>query len=73
MSKRKKKRNKIYRGRDSATPSEPTIRRYSAVDRGKFGQWWFEKKRFIKIVSSIAVVVTVVVWLIIVLFQTLSS
>ena len=73
MSKRKKKRNKPYRGQDSSVSSEPVVRRYSAVDRGKIGQWWFEKKRFIKIVATISIVVIVIIWLIIVLIQTIAS
>lgn len=47
MSKSRKKRNKPYTGED-AKVEQTTVRRYSAVDRGKFGQWWHEKKTIIK-------------------------
>ncbi len=73
MAKQKKKRNKPYRGQDAGTPSEPVVRRYTAVDRGRVGQWWFEKKRFVKIVATISAVVIVVIWLIVVLVQTIAA
>lgn len=47
MSKTKKKRNKAYAGED-AKVEQPTVRRYTAIDRGKAGQWWYERKKLIK-------------------------
>lgn len=46
MSKQKK-RKKVYTGED-AKITQPTVHRFSAVDRGRFGQWWFERKTMIK-------------------------
>ena len=64
MAKQKKKRNKQYTGQDAAAPVEPTVRRYTAVDRGKFGQWWYEKKKVIKFSAIASLVVIIFVWLI---------
>ena len=65
MAKQKKKRNKQYTGQDAAAPVEPTVRRYTAIDRGRVGQWWFEKKKIVKF-SSITLLITIVfAWLII--------
>jgi hypothetical protein len=65
MSKRQKKRNKRYHGEDAATPvpSEPIVHHYSAIDRGRVGQWWFEKKRAIKTTAKVAAIVLAVLWL----------
>lgn len=46
----KKKRNKAYTGAD-AKVSQPTVHRYVAVDRGRAGQWWHERKTLIKRVA----------------------
>lgn len=49
-SKLKKRRTKVYSGED-AKASQPVVHRYSAVDRGKFGQFWYERKTIIKRVT----------------------
>lgn len=65
MSKRpKKKRTKVYRGEDAATPQMPTVHRYSAEDRGKLGQWWFDNKKRLKIGGIVAVVGGLLIWFI---------
>lgn len=63
MAKQKKKRNKVYKGNDAAV-SRPTITRVSAVNRNKFQQWWFEKKRIVKPVGIASGVAIFVVWLV---------
>ena len=66
MSKRNKKRTKRYQGEDAAsasTPSEPIVHHYSAVDRGRFGQWWYEKKRTVKLTAKIVAITLVIIWL----------
>lgn len=69
MAKKKKKRNKAYTGQDAAAPIEPVVRRYKAVDRGKFGQWWFEKKKIIKFSAITLLIIVFVTWLIIELIR----
>jgi hypothetical protein len=66
MSKQKKKRNKAYRGIDAAV-SKPTVTRLSATSRSRSGQWWFERKRFLKPILVAGLVVIVIIWLISVL------
>lgn len=44
MTKNKKKRNKVYRGKDAAM-TQPIVTRVEAANRNKLAQWWFEKKR----------------------------
>lgn len=63
MVKHKKKRNKVYRGKDAALAT-PAVTRISAVNRGKLAQWWFEKKRVAKpliITSSVVVAIILLV------------
>lgn len=62
MAKQKKKRNKAYSGADAASAS-PTVTRISAVNRSKFGQWWFDNKKVVRPIAIAAVVVIVVGWL----------
>lgn len=71
MAKQKKKRNKQYSGADAAV-SRPTVTRVSAVERSKFGQWWFENKRIAKPVLIAAGVIIVIV-LVIVQIVSLAS
>lgn len=52
MSRKHKKRNKPYTGMD-ATPSQPTVHRYTAVVRSPLGEWWIGHKRAVKIISLI--------------------
>lgn len=72
MAKKKKKRNKVYSGQDAAAPSEPVVHRYTAVDRGRFGQWWFEKKKIIKYSTVAILVIIFLSWLIIELIRMIS-
>ena len=62
-NKRKKKRNKVYRGADAAL-DRPVVTRVSAVERSKIGQWWYDHKRIAKPVLIAAIVVIVLVVLI---------
>jgi len=76
MAKRNKKRTKRYSGEDAkqlqpAAESQPTIHRYEAVDRGRIGQWWFEKKRTVKIVAGTTAVVVFIGWLLFELLRIL--
>ena len=66
MSKRNKKRTKRYQGGDATTAnvsSEPVVHHYSAVDRGRVGQWWYEKKRTVKLTAKIVAITLIIVWL----------
>jgi hypothetical protein len=64
MSKRHKKRNKRYQGEDAATAApEQVVYHYEAVDRGRFGQWWFEHKKAVLTGSKIGAIGLAVVWL----------
>lgn len=51
MAKQKKKRNKVYSGNMAA--SRPAVTRVQAVNRSKFGQWWFDNKRIAKPVAAV--------------------
>lgn len=69
MSRRSKKRTKKYSGEDAKQfnqpiSSEPVIHHYTAVERSRVGQWWFEKKRFVKPVGIATLVALLVVWMI---------
>lgn len=69
MSRRNKKRTKKYSGEDAKQfnqpiSSEPVVHRYTAVERSRAGQWWFEKKRFVKPVGITVLVILLVVWMI---------
>lgn len=70
MAKQKKKRNKVYRGRD-ARRSTPQVIRVEAANRSALGQWWFERKRFLKPVLIAVLVVVLLVWLLIELFRAI--
>ncbi len=72
MAKKKKKRNKAYSGEDAAAPIEPIVHRYKAVDRGKLGQWWFEKKKIIKISTITLLVIALIIWMIAELIRIMS-
>lgn len=65
----KKKRNKAYSGQDAAAPDRPTVHKYKAVQRNKIGQWWHDKKAFLKPLLIVILVVAVIVWLLIELFR----
>ena len=66
MAKQKKKRNKSYRGDDAASqaPTHTVIHKVTAVDRSPVVQWWFEKKRVVRISAIAAAVVVFVGWLV---------
>ena len=65
MSKKHRKRTKKYHGEDAAAPvpSEPIVHRYSAVERGKVGQWWYEHKTTTKTIAKTSAIILVVLWL----------
>ncbi len=74
MAKKNKKRTKRYTGEDAKqlqpmSDSQPVIHRYEAVDRNALSQWWFEKKRTVKIVGGATGVVIIVGWLLFELFR----
>lgn len=71
MAKQKKKRNKRYTGEDAAMTC-PSITRVQAVDRGRVGQWWFEKKRTVKISAIATAVVSFIGWMIFELFRLVT-
>lgn len=61
-SRQKKRRNKAYTGADAAS-NQPTVRRYTAVERSRMSEWWHEKKRTIKVVSAISAILLILIWL----------
>jgi hypothetical protein len=65
MSKKHRKRSKKYHGEDAAAPipSEPVVHRYSAVDRGRVGQWWHERKKVVTTTAKILGITALVGWL----------
>jgi hypothetical protein len=70
MVKQKKKRNKVYSGIDAAN-ARPIVTHISAVNRSKLGQWWFDRKRFLRPILIGVAVAIVVIWLLIELFSIL--
>lgn len=64
MAKQKKKRNKVYTGND-ATNVRPVVTHISAVNRGRVGQWWFERKKFARPILIAAGILFVVILLVI--------
>ncbi len=68
----KKKRNKQYRGVDAAV-TKPSITRISATNRSKLGQWWFDRKKFLKPVLITVAIATVVVWLLVELIRLIAQ
>lgn len=73
MARRNKKRNKQYTGEDAKrlqpAETQQTVHRYEAVDRGRIGQWWFEKKRTVKIAAGVTAIVLILIWLVVELFR----
>ncbi|HET7630484.1 MAG TPA: hypothetical protein VFK03_03860 [Candidatus Saccharimonadales bacterium] len=64
MSKSKKKRSKAYRGADAkAAPKQ--VHRYQAVQRSTVGQWWFDRRAWLKPVIIAVLVVAFLIWLIV--------
>lgn len=72
MAKQKKKRNKVYRGKDAAV-TRPAVTRISAVNRGRMRQWWFEKKRVAKPILITSGVVLAIVALVLELIHVISG
>jgi hypothetical protein len=72
MAKQKKKRTKVYTGADAAD-AKPVITRISAVNRSKLGQWWFDRKKFLRPILIAAVVILVVGWLLFELIRIISG
>lgn len=60
---RKKKRNKVYQGPDSSQ-AMPTVTRYKAVVRSPLTQWWFDHKKQVRIIATVAGGVLIVGYLI---------
>ncbi|MGD8373381.1 MAG: hypothetical protein PVI21_00810 [Candidatus Woesebacteria bacterium] len=58
-----KKRNKAYRGKDAKSRA-PVVHHYQAVQRSRFGEWWLEHKRQVKVISYIVGGVLIFSWLI---------
>lgn len=50
MSKQKKKRNKAYTG-SGAAQARPAVTRIAAVNRSKYGQWWYDHKRMVRMIA----------------------
>lgn len=63
MSKSKKKRTKRYQGADAAVQG-PVLHRYEAVERSRWGQWWFDHKARARIVGILAAIALVIVLII---------
>lgn len=63
MARQKKKRNKRYTGADAAQTG-PVVHRYEAVERSRFGQWWYENKAKARIGGIVALVIAAIVVLI---------
>jgi hypothetical protein len=63
MSKRPKKRNKLYSGQDAKQTGGQHVTRYTAVTRSTLGEWWHEHKRMIKISGGIVAAVVMFGWL----------
>ncbi|NCU29922.1 hypothetical protein EOM60_04945 [Candidatus Saccharibacteria bacterium] len=72
MARPKKKRNKQYSGAD-ASATRPNITRVQAVNRGKIGQWLYEKKRVLKTVGIIILVVIGLIFVISGIISIFSS
>lgn len=72
MTKNKKKRNKVYRGKD-AVMTQPVVTRVEAADRSKPAQWWFEKKRVARPIIIATLVVVAVVILILQMIRLVSG
>lgn len=70
MSKKQKKRNKRYTGAD-ATPNQPVVHHYTAVERSPFGEWWQLRKRTVLTIAKIAGIAIVVIWLLFEFFRML--
>lgn len=71
MVKQKKKRNKVYRGKDAAQ-QKPEIIRVEAVQRNKPQLWWHENKRIVKPVAITILIVTILIVLIYELIRAIN-
>ncbi|MBL8159108.1 hypothetical protein JNJ66_01490 [Candidatus Saccharibacteria bacterium] len=61
----KKKRTKAYTGADAKASAKPTVHRYTAVDRGRAGQWIHERRTMLRRILLYGVGGAVAVWLLI--------
>lgn len=67
MSRRHKKRNKVYRGEDAAVTApkdEPVVHRYTAVKRSKPAEWWHDHKRTVKIGAGAGGIILFIIWIV---------
>ena len=71
-NKQRKKRNKVYRGVDAAI-TRPIVRKISAANRSKLGQWWFEHKRIARPIIIAALIASGVVVLIVELVRIATN
>lgn len=69
-TKPKKKRNKVYRGSDAKAAPVQVVR-VEAANRSSAGQWWFERKKFVRPVAIAVFVVIILAWLIFELVRAL--
>lgn len=60
MVKQKKKRTKKYAGADTAI-TRTNITRVQAANRGRFGQWFYERKKVLKTIGGILLVVFAII------------
>lgn len=72
MAKQKKKRTKKYSGPDAAL-TKPAITRVTAVNRSKLGQYWYERKRILKPILTVAGIVVAVIVLVIEIIRVVSG
>jgi hypothetical protein len=71
MSKSKKKRNKVYTGRDAAPT--PTVHRYTAEVKSKPREWWDSHKRATKISAGVGGGVIIFGWLLFEFFRLILN
>lgn len=74
MSRRPRKRTKKYQGEDAKQfnqplSTKPIVRHYRAVDRSRIGEWWYERKRYVKPVAIAAGIGLGIVWILYELFR----
>lgn len=60
MVKQKKKRTKKYSGVDAAA-QRPKVTKITATSRSPAGQWLYDKKKLIKIISTGLIIICVIV------------
>lgn len=70
MAKKTKKRNKPYTGSNAAM-KKPSVTKVEAVNRSKPKQWWFDNKKRMKPLFITLGVIFIIIWLVVVLIQTI--